>query len=57
MAARGGHKNIVEYLVDQKAEINVTDKYQVSYTYTDISVTVTVAHNHLPERMAVWKSD
>ena len=57
MAARGGHKNIVEYLVHQKAEINATDKYQVSYTYTDISVTVTVPHNHLPERMAVWKSD
>ena len=45
MAARGGHTNIVKYLVDQKAKIDVTDKYQVSNTNRDISVKVTIAHN------------
>ena len=41
MAAREGCKNIVEYLVGQGAKINSIDEYQVSNTYTDISVTVT----------------
>ena len=40
MAARGGHKNLVEYLVDEGAKINVPDEYQVRSIYTDISVTI-----------------